>query len=378
MHRVGLFMDRGKSCVRDILDGVAQFLDQLPATERWECWCQYDIDSEDLRPLPLDGALAMAMQSRAADEVCKVARTVVGVLGCPSMGFPFPSVVCNDLEVGRAAAKEFLRRGHRELAFISDPQGAKLDHGRLRMQGFSEEAREAGARFHFGAIRGSLRAFLRGLPRPCGVLAITDETGKWVLDACRAEGIRVPQEIAVLGVDNDLQTCELSWPPLGTVQPGHFEVGFQAAKRLHALLQGEPDPANAHIEIVGMPEVVIRASVDTRAVEDELVAKALQHISMHAHEIVGVGEVCDALGVGRRSLELRMRKAIGKSILEELNAVRIQIAKRLLRNRRLSILQVAKLSGFGTQAHFGVVFHRIAGTTATAYRRQAVGLSPPG
>ena len=143
-------------------------------------------------------------------------------------------------------------------------------------------------------------------------------------------------------------------------------------------MQGEAEPGSQSIEVVGVPEIVVRASVDTQAVDDPLVAKALQYIAMHAHEIVNINEISNALGAGRRSLEVRMRKTVGKSILDELSAVRVQTAKRLLRNRRLSVLQVARLSGFGTQAHFGVVFRRLTGTTPTAYRRQVMGLFPNG
>lgn len=370
MKRVGLFMDRGKSCVRDVLDGVAMFLDQLPPSERWECWYEIDLEINELRPIELDGALAMVHHQEAADRVTAIAPKIVGVLGRPSMELPFPVVTCDDEEVGRIAARELIRRGHRELVFVSAPEAEPFDHVRARLQGFTAEAQDAGAKVHVGPAPMTLRAFLQMLPRPCGVLAMTDETGKFVLDVCRAEKIRVPRDVAVIGVDNDVQTCELSWPPLATVSAGHFEVGYHAARRLHRILAGDQVAARVEVELVGKPEVVVRTSVDTLAVDDDLVSKALQYIAMHAHEPMSVPELCEAIGAGRRSLEQRFKKATGKSILEELHWARVQIAKRLLKNRRLSIEQVARLAGFGTQTYMGVVFRRLVGMTPSQHRQQ--------
>lgn len=373
MKRVGLFLDRSLSCVRDVLDGVAMFLSEQVPPERWECWYADDLERNELRPIALDGALVMISDHEALQRLRRVAPVIVDVLGSPSLGFDFPAVVCDDVQVGRVAAKELLERGHRELAFVANTDTMLYDHTRKRIEGFTEEAQLIGARVQVGPGKQTLRAFLRQLPRPCGVLAMNDVTGKFVLDACRAEQIRVPQEIAVLGVDNDPQMCELSWPPLATVQAGHFEVGYAAARRLSDLLSGAADDGPS-VQTAGTPEVLVRASVDSRAIDDELVAQALQWITLHAHEPVSVSDICDQVRAGRRSLEKRFRLATGKSILETVHWTRVQIAKRLLKNRRLSIEQVSTSSGFSTQTQLGVIFRRLVGTTPTHYRRRVLSM----
>lgn len=352
-----------------MLDGVASFLDELPPPERWECWHEIYVATHELGPIKLDGALVMIGNARDAAMRSKAAPVMVRVLGSTSLKSPHPAVVCDDIAIGRVAAKELLRRGHRDLAFVLNGPITEFDYARKRLEGFRAEAEAGGARFHLGPGTGSLRAFIRSLPRPCGVLAMTDETGKFVLDACRVENLRVPQDLAVLGVDNDLQNCELAWPPMASVQAGHMEVGYRAAQRLHARMNGEDDPSLPHIEIAGSPEVIVRASIDTQAIEDELVSRAMQLIRMHAHEPITVPQLCERLGSGRRSLELRFKRATGKSIVEELHWTRVEAAKRLLRNRRLSVERIAHLAGFGTTSHMAVIFRRIVGTTPAAYRK---------
>jgi LacI family transcriptional regulator len=199
--------------------------------------------------------------------------------------------------------------------------------------------------------------------------------GKRVLDACRTAGIRVPADLAVMGVDNDPQLCELSWPPLASINAGHFEVGRRAAQRLHAMMMGDKSVATApQVECVGLPEVIVRVSVDGLAVDDKIVGEALQFIASRAHEPIGVDDICSAISISRRSMEIRFRAATGRTILQELHRARVQVARRLLATRRLSVDEVARLAGFSNQTRLGVVFRQITGMTPTAYRRRALGI----
>lgn len=375
MLRIGLFIPFDWWCEREVLDGISAFLNLLPPSQRWECVHVPNLAQMKPDQQRLDGALAVIFSDRHAQELMKYTKHIVGVMNCDLANVRLPYVVCNDREIGALGARELLERGFRDLAFVCLDVGT---HNWHRLTGARDEAAKYGVTVTEWPPLVPLVEWLKDLRKPVGVLASNDYVGKRVLDACREGGIRVPQEVAVIGIDNDPQQCELSWPPLASIIGGHFEVGRRAAERLHAWVttgRDEPSERGQWIESVGYPEVVVRQSVDSLAIDDEVVSRALQYIAAHAHEGIGVDDVCNAISVGRRSLEVRFRKAFGRTILQELHRARVQVARRLLTTRRLSVDEVAGLAGFSNQTRLGVVFRRITGMTPTAYRRRALGLS---
>jgi LacI family transcriptional regulator len=376
MLRVGLFITCDWWCEREVLDGVSAFLDGLPPSERWESLHIPYLTDAAAAQGPFDGALSVIFSDNQARQLRRLTPYVVGVMSCDCAEMRIPHVVCNDVAIGEAAARELLERGFRDIAYITLDAGA---HSWQRMRGARSVAATVGATVHEWVPPQELVDWLRQLPKPVGVLGSNDHVGKRVLDACRVAGLHVPTEVAVLGVDNDPQLCELSYPPLASINAGHFEVGRRAAERLHTLMMtGHDEPSEREgkwIETAGFPEVIVRPSVDALAVDDPLVGRALQFIAARAHEGIGVDDVCAEMSVGRRSLEIRFRRATGRTILQELHRARVTVARRLLATRRLSVDEVAGLAGFSNQTRLGVVFRRVTGLTPTAYRRRALGQS---
>ncbi|MGH9508022.1 MAG: substrate-binding domain-containing protein [Terriglobales bacterium] len=204
--------------------------------------------------------------------------------------------------------------------------------------------------------------------QPLGLLACNDVCGREVLAACAAAGLRVPDDVAVIGVDNDEMICELASPPLSSLAMGVEAAGYAAASLLDRMMRGQP--AAERTVWVRPNRVVVRTSSDVIAQEDELVAAALRLIRERAREPIGVEDVTRGLQVSRRTLERRFQATVGRTVLEEITRCHIQRAKQLLQETDLPAYRIAAAAGFGSQKAFQRAFEREAGMTPGQYRTQ--------
>jgi LacI family transcriptional regulator len=197
-------------------------------------------------------------------------------------------------------------------------------------------------------------------------LAANDDRARHVLEACRASGLRVPEDVAVLGVDNDEVMCELTDPPLSSIEHGAASLGYQAAAQLDRLMAGKK--AQKLHTLVAPEGVVTRHSTDVLAIADPDVAAAMAFIHQHSCEPIGVASVADAIGMSRSTLETRFRR-VGRTIRGEIQRLRIERARFLIATTDLPIKQIAAMAGF-TYAHYmTTVFHQSTGWTPAEYRR---------
>ncbi len=198
----------------------------------------------------------------------------------------------------------------------------------------------------------ALREWLRTLRKPVGLMACNDVCGRKVLEECAAIGLRVPEDVAVVGVDNDEMLCELSLPPLSSVVLDLERAGYEAATLLHRMMAGESIP-DARI-MVAPNFIAIRQSSDV-APKDPYVAVALRFVKDHAGEAISVSDVSRQVGVSRRTLERRFYGVLGRSIAAEITRSKLERAKRILRETDLP-LRVAAAAGFGSVKTFNRVF----------------------
>jgi LacI family transcriptional regulator len=230
--------------------------------------------------------------------------------------------------------------------------------------------------YHPGKYRGSLAwkqelplvmSWLKSLPRPVAVMACNDKRGRQILEACLLCGLKVPEEVAVVGVDNDLLFGNLSNPPLSSVALNLGKAGFEAAALLDKLMRGTVrKPGKIVIEPLW---VVARRSSDFIATDDPHVVMALRFIRDHAKEAIDVGDVVREAGISRRSLEIRFQTILKRSIRAEIQRVRIGFAKQLLVETNLSVERIALLTGFCSLSHLGSTFRLETGMTPAQYRR---------
>lgn len=211
--------------------------------------------------------------------------------------------------------------------------------------------------------------WLRSLPKPVGLMACNDVCGREVLQACATAGLRVPDQVSVVGVDNDEMMCELSNPALSSVVLDIEKAGYNAAQLLDGLMRGQP--AGGQIVWVRPTHVATRRSSEAIIQEDALVGEALQFIREHAKRPVSVSDVTDELRVSRRTLERRFFRATGRTVLSEIMRFHLKRAKQILLETDLPCHKVAVESGFGSVKTFNRSFGRQEGTTPQNFRRQS-------
>jgi LacI family transcriptional regulator len=281
-----------------------------------------------------------------------------------------PMIVNDNFAVGRLAARHLLERGMRSLAWFG-PKGELWAEDRLR--GVREAAgacavhRSRPGRWE--AEQERLRSWIGSLPKPVGVVAANDIHGLRALDACRRGGLAVPEEVAVVGADDDAELCELSDPPLSSVSFNPERAGWEAAALLDRLMKGGRPPREAsRIAPIG---VAARQSTDVLAISDPHVARALHFIRRHAFEGITVRSILAEVPLSRRSLEHRFRKLLGRTPKAEIQRLRIERAKELLAKTELPIARIGDRLAFHQPAYFCARFRRAAGLSPSAFRRRS-------
>lgn len=214
----------------------------------------------------------------------------------------------------------------------------------------------------------NLEAFLLSLPRPCGILAANDALGTEVIEMCQNVGLRVPDDIAVLGVDDDELTCELSKIPLTSIIQPFLAIGYEGARLLHEQITRK---RLGRKQMFLQPlRVRARASSDLIAIDDPDVAAALRLIHDNLAEPINVDWVVKKLSVARRSIERNFKKHVGRTILDQIHYVRFKRARELLAESDLSLETVARRSGFANARWMADSFRRELHTTPRELRRR--------
>jgi LacI family transcriptional regulator len=210
--------------------------------------------------------------------------------------------------------------------------------------------------------------WLRALPKPCGIFTCTDGWARPVVRCTRVAGLRVPEDIALVGVDNDALECELMAPPLSSVMIPWQELGRSAATLVQLALSGQ---SIAGKRIVISPLAVMpRRSSDILAIEDPLVARAVRWIRANIDRRLTVTMVSSAVGSARQRLERRFRRVLDRTVKEEIQRARVEAARKLLGTTSSGLAEVAKRSGFTNAALLNVAFRREIGVPPGVYRRR--------
>jgi LacI family transcriptional regulator len=279
-------------------------------------------------------------------------------------------------KAGRMAAEHLLERGFRRFAFCGYPGE---NWSRRREEGFAERLREAGLecdvfqlpqqkrRTPWHREQSAVAVWLESLQKPVGVMACNDIRGRQVIEACAIGGMHVPNDVAVLGVDEDHLLSELSNPPLSSVALNAEQGGYQAAELLHRMMSGSVK--RQELILVEPLWVVSRPSTDVIAVEDRDVAATVIYIRDNARRPIGVQDVVKHSAVSRRALEIRFHRSLGHSIREEIQRVRLEWTKQLLVETSMPVWKIAECTGFSSVSYLSKVFHGAVGITLARYRR---------
>jgi LacI family transcriptional regulator len=289
-----------------------------------------------------------------------------------------PHIRSDDRLIGEMAFDHLSGRGFCQFGFC----GYSREHwSQVRGAGFSDAVRRNGGSFAgyespwYGSDVAPWEQELQRLgdwllerSRPVGILACNDIRGKEVLDACGRRGLAVPEEVAVIGVDNDELLCQLCDPPLSSVISAPETVGYQAAAWLDRLMHGQPSKREQ--QLVAPLGITTRQSTDILAIDDADVVAALRQIRQFACDGLTVSDVLQTVPLSRSILERRFRKHLGRSPQAVIRETQIKRVQQLLSETELSLAQISQLAGYKHVEHMCVVFKREVGQTPGQYRRQ--------
>jgi len=407
LYRVALLIETSKAFGRGLLAGVGRF---ARLHGQWSTF----VDERGLSdPIPdwvesgdFDGIIVRASKRQTLEHV-------IG-FGIPTicLGEENPasaiSVMNDDEACADLAAQHLVERGFSNFGFLGHRgfvwSDVRRDHFQrsLALAGRDCNVLEASIETTRQAPwyhrRERLATWLAALPKPVGILACYDSAARTILEVCRDLNLLVPEQVAVLGVDNDEVLCDLCDPPLTSVAPDTEAIGMRAAELLNqlmapagetllqvqqnsdsvvgnseALRSDETCVKTGHFErhvIVGPKGVVTRGSTDTYAIEDPLIAAVAGYIRRHASDGIDVSDLLTEFPMSRRTLERRFNKALDQSPLELIRRVRINHVKTLLRETELKLDSICEMTGFSYTAYMVGCFKEVEGMTPGQYRKQ--------
>lgn len=376
-RRIALLMDMNEYYTRTVAAGVRKYFRTHdlgvceglePATNGIWDWL---LEGE------WDGILTYTYDDTLTEFLTKHQIPCVNVSNSLPATDKVPRVVSDDYAVGRLAAEHFLERGLRHFAYF----GNRAHVSELRQQGFEDGLKAAGFGYEklwpdFQLTKG--RSMRTEFPRmeervaggfwPLGVFCVNDTYARLVVGCCYAHGIHMPEQVAIVGVNNSEVADGLAEIPFSSVELQLENIGYRAMEMLADLIEGKKPPAKP---ILILPRrLVVRLSSDLMAVNDEAVARALRLIRENALKPVNIAEIVQKVGISRRLLEKRFKAATARSPYEEVLRLRVEKAKSLLANTDLLVSDVAEASGFGQAKQLHAIFTRETGMPPSAYRRQ--------
>ena len=374
IRRIGVFVDLIGAYGRGIFLGLRKYAEEVG---NWHCrfpstWpVGNDVDISDWN---VDGWIGYSNDHKLGALMRERPTPLVSVSTEEAMRGR-PAVAPHNEAIGQMAFDYLLERGLGHFAFVGH---SSAPFSVLRQAGFVRAATEYGRPCHLfpdylytPRSYGQLGRWLVGLPKPIGLLADNDDIGAVVLDVCREVSLAVPQDIAVLSVDNDELLCTVRVPTLSSIQLDTYRIGYEAAATLDRMLSGESAPSKPLL--VPPLYVVTRQSTDVLAFADSEMRRAIEFIRGRVAQPTTAADVIANATVSARPLEQRFRKQLHCSILDYIHRVHVEHAMSLLSSTRLSVSEVARASGFTSLTRMGIVFRRLAGRTPSEYRRRVTG-----
>jgi len=360
---------------RQVLLGVSRY---VPRHCQWDIFVLTGFLGPDRFPSQWrrSGVISAILSNDRIGALLKAGVPVINV----SAKYEIPqiqTIVSDDHMVGTIAAEHLLDLGLKSLAYCGH-SGFGFSH--LRGDGFAEAARKAGAecsRCERPYGRGGkewakwsdrMGRWIWSLKKPVGIMAFTDAHAWRIQRVCRDIGMAIPEEVALVGVNNDSLIVNMCQPALSSVELNAVRIGYEAAEMLDGLIHRRHTPDFR--KLVDPVGIVARGSSDIEAIEDTQIARALRFIKEHAVEGIEVEDVLDQVTISRRTLERRFRERLCRSPHDEIMRVRFERAERLLVETTATVATVAEGAGFGSLKNFHRVFKKRTGVTPAEFRNR--------
>jgi LacI family transcriptional regulator len=375
---IALLVETSLASGRDILTGISRYVRENATWSLYhEAHGLTDALPSWLKAWRGDGIIARVQNPEMAEVIRSTGAPVVDVLGVAS-GTAFPLVHVNNRAIGQLAAQHLRDRGLRRFGYFGlrneNWSQERFDAFRQAVSDLDpeislwESSRDHESRLPWDERVDSIAHWVRSLPKPSGIFLGSDQAGPQLLEACRRAGVRVPDQLAVLGVDNDEPLCEVCSPSLSSIDANHQAVGYEAAALLADLLKGARPP---NLPITVKPRLIVpRMSTDMLAVEDPAITAALRFIRDRGHEGIQVTDVAREVGLSRSVLQRRFRALLKRSVHQEILGAKIKRAEQLLLKSRLPLATVAIRAGFNHLEYMGAVLKARTGATPAELRNK--------
>lgn len=378
---VALVVETSTTFGRQLTYGIARYIRE---TSPWSVYFSersvYDSFPSWLRTWRGDGVISRATSPEVIQAALKLKIPVVD-LNEQCVDGSVPMISNDHASIGRMAAEHFLQRGYTRFGCVGYSGMFWSD---CRLRGFADRLAQAGysCESYQGKNRGyrslrlrsweleidDLAAWIDSLPKPIGIMTCDDFRGVQFLAACRVSDVAVPEQIAVLGVGGDDVACELANPPLSSVILNAQQMGYQAAQLLDSLMHGKP--ISQHVVKIPALDVITRQSTDITAIVDPIVAQSVRFIREHACDGINVNDVLQHVLVSRTALQNHFRDTLGQSIHDVIVGIRVDRAKELLAQSKLSLQDIAERCGFKHVEYLRSVLKQRTGWTPAQYRKQ--------
>lgn len=382
MYKIILLIDFAEEYSKALLKGIAKYSKEHGP---W-IFCRMPLFQRET--IGLDGILEWALEW-GADGIIGQLYNDTGIEKFIEAGIPviaqdfkerfkeIPNITGSHKEAGEMGADYFLKKGFKNFAFYGFKD---IVWSRERAEGFEERIAKAGHKVHYFEHvmarsteiwyykPSSLSQWLKSLPKPIALMACDDNQGQHITEACRHSKIRIPEEVAVLGVDNDEMVCEFSDPPLSSIGQDAEKGGYDAAKLLHEMIKN--GTAEFYDIIVRPTQVITRQSTDIYATNDAYIATSLKYIHQNIDKNLQVDDVVKQVPLSRRALEKRFLDITGYPIYKYIFNLRIEKLSQKLLETDLTVFEIALEMGLTDSKNIARQFKQIKGCTPIEYRNQ--------
>ncbi|MCL9780007.1 XylR family transcriptional regulator [Vibrio sp. S4M6] len=382
IFRILLLFNANKIYDREIIEGVGKYIASTGAC--WEVYVEDDylIDRKSIDDWYGDGIIADLDDPDIADALAGSTIPTVGVGSSYEhhKDYPhFPYVATDNRALIESAVDHLTQRGLTSLAFYGANPSPYNRWAKEREKAFLSLTKERG--YNSSVFRGfdtnarnwtfcmnRITDWIQQLPKPIGIVAVTDSRARHIIQACANTDIHVPENVAVIGIDNDDVARSLNRISLSSVAQNGNELGFVAAKKLSQML--EKDTNVSDLTKIGPLRVYDRQSSDFHAVNHPLIMTALHFIRVNVGKGIKSYHVFDALNVSRSKLEVLFKSELGTTVHDQIFTIRLKKACQLLKSKNKSIEEIAKLSGYPTTQYMYSVFAKNLSMTPKEYREK--------
>ncbi|MBN1805410.1 MAG: DNA-binding transcriptional regulator [Sedimentisphaerales bacterium] len=375
MLTVLLFIETSREFGRNLLQGISRFSRLHGPWNIYRRPTGLDSSLPDWKDLKIDGAIARDV--KMAENLARSNFPVIFAQHIRESYGRFPAIITDSSSIGQKGVEHFLDRGFQNFAycgfddFVWSRERGKFFKKRVEQEGlyvnFYKQPKSKTKRL-WRNEQYLLIGWLKSLPKPIAIMCCNDDRALHIIEACKLANLYVPDEVAVLGVDNDALVCELAEPPISSIALSTEAAGYKAAELLDRLMKGEK--VSSQIIKVSPTYIATRLSTDILAITDPEVTTAVRFIRDNANRFMQVGDVVEATTLSRRVLESRFRTILRRSIHQEIRRFRVNYIIQLLLGTNLTVTEIAQRSGFNGFEHISRYFRKQTGMSLRDYRKK--------